>query len=257
MLKQVMLGTAILASASFATYSYFPVPATHTGEAKLVGGFTMQDKWEGVDMAVKGRFVPVEKLEVMLNLPFRVMNRYDGKNDSEKTGVQNLSFGARYQVIPNVAAFIDFEFPTGKDKISDDGFQFYFGGQFSQRFANLDIGTELGISYTTEGKDKVTPPMQLTVAAELDPLLFQNITPYIGAYFKIILNDPKYADHEGVETSGKTGFFPYVGANFKLTEMFSFDLSAKLGFGKDYLSYTCDGNNNTPATFEASFNVKF
>ncbi|MBO7512954.1 MAG: hypothetical protein J6T54_08300 [Fibrobacter sp.] len=257
MLKQIILGTAMLASASFATYSYFPVPANHSGEAKLVGGFTMQDKWEGVSMALKGRFVPVEKLEVSLALPFRLMNRDDGKNDSHKTGVQNLSLGARYQVIPNVAAFIDFDFPTGKDAISDDGFKFYFGGQFSQKFGNLDIGTELGLSYTTEGKDKKTPPMELSLAAELDPLLFPNITPYIGIGVNIILNDPKYDGHDGVETSGKTGFFPYVGANFKITEMFSFDLSAKLGFGKDYLSYTCEGNTNTPVTFEASLNFSF
>ena len=48
MLKQLMLGTAILATSSFATYSYFPVPANHSGEAKVVGSYTMQDKWEDV-----------------------------------------------------------------------------------------------------------------------------------------------------------------------------------------------------------------
>ena len=256
MLKQLMLGTAILATSSFATYSYFPVPANHSGEAKVVGSYTMQDKWEDVGVAFKGRFVAIENLELSLTLPFTAVSRWDSK-DAKKNGIKNVTFGARYQIIPITAVFLDITFPTGKKEIADDGFSFYFGGQYSSNFGVLEIGTELGLSYTTEGKDKVTPPMQLTLAAELDPKLFASITPYIGASVKIILNDPKYKDHEKVETSGKTGFFPYVGANFKLTQMFSFDLSATLGFGNDYLTYTCDGNNKTPVTFELSFNATF
>lgn len=257
MLKQLLLGTAMLATSSFATYSYFPVPANHSGEAKIVGSYTMQDKWEDVGLALKGRYVPIENLELSLNIPFTLLTHWDGK-DAKKDGVKNVAFGVRYQIIPIVAAFVDFEFPTGKKEVADDGFKFYLGGQYSANFGVMGIGTELGLSFTTEGKDKSQPPMQLTMAAELDPTLFASITPYIGARINIILNDPQYDGHDtAIETSGKTGFFPYVGANFKINQMFSFDLSATLGFGNDYLAYTCDGNNKTPVTFEASFNASF
>ena len=255
MLKKIILGAALLASTSFATYSYFPVPEAMHGDAKLVADFDMQDKYKDLQLTLKGRFVPVQNLELTLSLPYMVFTKWDGE-DTNGDGMKNLSFGARYQVIPTVAAFLDMTFPTGKDEINDDGFGFYFGGQYSQKFGNLDFGSELGLGFNTEGDDKFKGPMQLTIAAELDPIVSPIISPYVGASFKIALGDPKYDGHKNGDTSGDVGFFPYVGANFKITDMFSADLCALFGFGKDYLLHFY-GNKKTPITLEASFNASF
>lgn len=256
MLKKAIVGTALLASASFATFSNFPVPAPMSGEAKIVGDFIIHDKWKGLDLSAKARFVPTQNLELYLKLPFRPISRYDGEND-HKTGMENLTFGARYQIIPTVAAFLDVTFPTGKDKISDDGFGFYFGGQYSQDFGGVALGTEAGLSITTEGDDGKKPPMTLTLNAELDPNVSPVITPYFGVTLDIILSDEKYKGHKAVETSGDVGIAPYVGANFKVNPMLSFDACVTLGLGDDdYLIYT-SGNTKMTVTIEGSVNVAF
>ena len=256
MLKKIIMGAALLASTSFATYSTFPVPAAQSGEARLNADFSMQDKWKGLDLAVKGRFVPVQNLELFLNLPFAVVTRWDG-NDVDQERMKNMTFGARYQIIPNVAGVLDVTVPTGKKAYDDDGVTFYFGGQYSQDFGAVGLGTELGLAITTEGDDKVKPPMELSLNAELDPNVSPVISPYFGATLKVLLNDPKLDGHKAGDTSGDIGVFPYLGATFKINEMLSFDANATFGLGKDYLRYTCGGNDKVSITLEAGIIAKF
>ena len=255
MLKKIIMGAALLASTSFATYSQFPVPDAMKGDAKLVADFDMQDKEKDLQLSLKGRFVPVQNLELSLSLPYKVFTKWDG-HDTNGDGMKNLTFGARYQIIPTIAAFLDMTFPTGKDEINDDGLGFYLGGQYSQNFGSLGLGTEVGLGFNTEGDDKTKGPMQLTLIAELDPSVSPIISPYVGASVKIALGDPKYDGKKSGDTSGDVGFFPYVGANFKITDMFSADLCATFGFGEDYLLdfYL---NKKTPISLTASFNVTF
>jgi len=256
MMKKILMGAAILASSSFATYSQFPVPQVNSGEARIISDFIIHDKWKGLDLTAKGRFVPVQNLEVFLSLPFRVVSRYDGESD-KNTGMENLTFGGRYQIIPTVAAFLDVTFPTGKDKISDDGFGFYFGGQYSQDFGSVSIGTEAGLSITTEGDDDKKPPMGLTLIAELDPKVSQVVSPYVGVTLNILLTDEKLKGHKHVETSGDVGVSPYVGANFRVNPLLSFDACVTFGLGDDdYLIYT-SGNDKMTVTLTAAANFTF
>ncbi|SMG23031.1 hypothetical protein [Fibrobacter sp. UWB13] len=256
MLKKVIVGTALLASASFATFSNFPVPAAMSGDAKIVADFIVHDKWKGLDLSAKARFVPVQNLELYLKLPFRPISRYDGEND-HKTGMENLTTGVRYQVAPMFAAFLDVTFPTGKDKISDDGFNFYFGGQFSKDFGAVGLGTEAGLSITTEGDDRKKGPMSLILNAELDPNVSQVVSPYFGITFDILLNDEKTRGKKSAETSGDVGVAPYVGANFKVNQLLSFDACVTFGLGDDdYLIYT-SGNKKMTVTWEGSVNFSF
>ena len=256
MLKKIILGAALLVSASFATYSTFPVPQAMSGEARITSDFIIHDKWKGMDLAAKGRFVPVQNLELYLKLPFRVLSRYDGKSD-KKTGMKNLTFGARYQIVPMVAAFLDVTFPTGKSKFSDDGFEFYFGGQFSKDFGAVALGTEAGLSITTEGDNHKKPPMSLTLNAELDPNVSEVVSPYFGVTMNIILNDEKYRGHKHVETSGDVGVSPYVGTGIKINQIFSLDFCVTLGLGdEDYLIYTSE-NDKIMVTLSAAFIASF
>jgi len=256
MLKKIIIGAALLASSSFATFSNFPVPDAMKGDAKIVADFIVHDKWKGLDLSAKARFVPVQNLELYLKLPFRPISRYDGKND-KKTGMENLTTGLRYQVAPMFAAFLDVTFPTGKDKISDDGFNYYFGGQFSKDFGAVALGTEAGLSITTEGDNHIKPPMSLVLNAELDPNVSQVISPYVGITFDILLSDEKTRGHKSAETSGDFGIAPYIGANFKVNQLLSFDACVTFGLGDDdYLIYN-SGNTKMTVTWEASVNFSF
>ena len=242
MLKKVIVGAALLASASFATFSNFPVPAAMSGDAKIVADFIVHDKWKGLDLSAKARFVPVQNLELYLKLPFRPISRYDGKND-HKTGMENLTTGVRYQVAPMFAAFLDVTFPTGKEKVSDDGF--------------VGLGTEAGLSITTEGDDRKKGPMSLILNAELDPNVSQVVSPYFGITFDILLNDEKTRGKKSAETSGDVGVAPYVGANFKVNQLLSFDACVTFGLGDDdYLIYTST-NKKMTVTWEGSVNFSF
>lgn len=256
MLKKILMGAAILATSSFATYSQFPVPEAHKGEAKIVGEFSMQDKWKGLDISVKGRFVPAQNLELWLNLPFAVVTRWDGK-DTDDERLKNMTFGGRYQIIPTVAAFLDVTFPTGRKYKDGDDFSFYFGGQYSQDFGAIALGTELGLSLSTEGDDKYRSPMEMTLIAELDPNVSPVVSPYVGLSLKILLSDPKVDGHKSGDTSGDVGIFPYAGANIKLSPMLSLDFNVTIGLGKDYLRYTCEGNDKTSITLGAALVANF
>ena len=250
MLKQILLGAAMLATSSFATFSQFPVPEAHKGDAKLVSDFMMQDKYKNWALTLKGRYVPVQNLELWLGLPYMLKTSYDG-HDTNGDGMKNLTFGGRYQIMPNVAAFLDLTFPTGKKAINDDGIGFNVGVQYSQNFGSIDFGSELGLMFNTEGDDKYKSPMELHLNAEVDPIVSQTISPYIGLDLNIVLGDPKVDGHKAGDTSGNVGVFPYLGANFKINEMFSADLCVIFGFGEDYVG------DKTPITLEASFNASF
>jgi hypothetical protein len=184
------------------------------------------------------------------------MSRYDGKGD-HKTGMKDLTFGGRYQVLPTVAAFLDVTFPTGKTKVSDDVFNFYFGGQFSKDFGAVALGTEAGLSISTEDDHGKKPPMSLSLNAELDPNVSPIVSPYFGVTFDILLNDEKTRGHKTAETSGDVGVAPYVGANVKINQTLSFDLCVTLGLGDDdYLTYKST-NDKMTTTLTASINAKF
>ncbi len=250
MLKKILLGAAMLATSSFATYSQFPVPQANSGEVKVYTDFTMQDKRKAWDLGLKGRFVPVQNLEIWLQLPFTLMTRWGGE-DTKGDGMKNLTFGGRYQITQNVAAFLDMTFPTGKKRINDDGLTFNLGAQYSQNFGTIDLGSELGFIFHTEGSDKFKAAPELHLNVEVDPIVSQTISPYIGLDLYIVVGDPKFDGHKSGDTSGNVGVFPYLGANFKITEIFSADLCAIFGFGKDYVG------DKTPITLEASFNASF
>ena len=99
--------------------------------------------------------------------------------------------------------------------------------------------------------------MVLSLNAELDPNVSPVVTPYFGATMNIILTNPQANGHKDGETSGDVGISPYVGANIKINQMFSFDVSASFTLGDDYLAATCDDNTKTPITLSASFNASF
>ena len=150
MLKKIILGAALLASTSFATYSYFPVPEAMHGDAKLVADFDMQDKYKDLQLTLKGRFVPVQNLELTLSLPYMVFTKWDGEDTNgdgmitadDKTNLEylNIPVLANYYIIPGLAikAGIQPGFLT-KAKHGDL--------DIKENCKKLDISIPLGLSY--------------------------------------------------------------------------------------------------------------
>ena len=264
MFRQILVGLTIFASFCFASYSLYPVPAANSGEIKIAPSFLMVDgvadsKHKQYGIALKTRIVPAANLEFFFSVPFVVASSSyddclesfapydDGLSDPsfycmEKgfyTGAQNLSAGVRFQALPNVALFVDMTAPTGKESISSQVFEFFLGGQYSAKFGPLELGTELGLVYLTENDEKnwaeKQGPMQIAVAFELNYSVIPIVLPYIGGMVNVVLTNPEFRSGAvGPETQGLVGFFPYLGADFIISDLFSVDLKTIFSIGDDY-----------------------
>ncbi|ACX75552.1 hypothetical protein Fisuc_1963 [Fibrobacter succinogenes subsp. succinogenes S85] len=264
MFRQILLGLTIFASFVFASYSLYPVPAANSGEIKIAPSFLMVDgvadsKHKQYGVALKTRIVPATNLELFFSVPFVVASSSydeclealapydDGSRDPsfycmEKgfyTGAQNLSAGVRFQALPNVALFAEMTAPTGKESISSQVFELFLGGQYSTKFGPLELGTELGLVYLTENDEKnwaeKQGPMQIAVAFELNYSVIPIVLPYIGGMVNVVLTNPEFRSGAvGPETQGLVGFFPYLGAGFIISDLFSVDLKTIFSIGDDY-----------------------
>ncbi len=259
MFKKVALAAAIAATASFATYNYFPVLDNHKGQVTIGEADVFQDKSTVGILYVKGRYTVIPNLELGLDIPFVVVNYWDG-DDTEHTGLDNITLMGRYQFMPTMNAFLDFALPTCNDDIcgDDDHFTFHFGAQYSQKFGMIDFGSELGLALETKGKDKATPPWTLNLGLEGDFLVSQMFVPYVGLDLGMLLGKYTNDGEDGDKSyTGKFGIAPFLGANINFNQMFTLGLGLNfLVGGKDYLVVKT-GRDEVKTTFDIHLDINF
>ena len=156
MLKKIILATALVATASFATWDKFPVLPEHKGQAKVgfVYGIPAEDVSTG-DIYAGARFTIIQNLELGTIFKYKMFTDVDGHDGSD--GVFNLPIMARYQFMPVMNGFLDLDLPIGEEAFNRDGLGVHFGVQYSQAFGMVALGTELGFLLETEGDDKSGP----------------------------------------------------------------------------------------------------
>lgn len=237
MLKKIALVAAVAASASFATYNFFPVGNVHTGQAEVGLQYGWTDNSSNFEMMLGGEFVVIDKLELSLfNIGYQFWNDPDdcgekGHPDcSDKDGIKAMTFGARYQVTPILGVALDINLPfSSEDVVSKyDPFGMYAAAQFSMEFIpGLALGSEAGLSYKFEDEN-VTEGLGLTIKAELDYTIASiGLTPWIGAEFDMRISDIKEEYKKGKDKytheygSGDNAFTIWVGAAYKINEMFT------------------------------------
>lgn len=235
MLKKILLATALVATASFATWDKFPVKEAGKGQAKVGMDYGMQGDWSSMDLKAGARFAPIANLEVGTLFGYRMFTHIDG-DDAKLDGVENLPIMVRYQFMPIMNAFLDVDLPIGDEEVSPDGLGLHFGVQYSQGFGMVTLGSELGLAIRTEGDDEVSPPFDLNVGAEADFAVNPMITPYVGLDLDVLLGEYTHDGDElpGSDASGNMGIYPYVGVGIAFNPMFTLDLFAGFGIGEDY-----------------------
>ena len=236
MFKKIALAAALAATASFATWDYFPVQETHKGQAEIHADYLMVDKTSQMALSAGARFTIVQNFEAGLIVPFVLFTHYDGE-DLKRDGLSNLQLMLRYQFMPIMNAFLDVEVPTcNKDLCGDDDpFGFHFGVQFSQKFGIVDFGSELGLALETKGDDKTTPPWDMNLGLEADFVVNDMLTPYVGIDVNMLIG--KYTvdgDNAGESHTGDMGFAPYLGLAININPMFYAGVQAQFCFGDDY-----------------------
>lgn len=239
MIKKIALAAALAASTSFATYNFFPVGNTRTGQFEVGMQYGWTKDTKDLNVVLGAEYVVMDKLELSItNLGYQIFNEADDCDDydacPDNDGFKALTVGARYWFMPMLGAALDINIPlTSKDVTGDyDPFGLYGAIQFSKELApNLTIGSEAGLSYKFKDEE-TTEGLGLKIQAELDfDIPSIGLTPWIGGAFDIRLTDVKSGDDEF--GSGDKAFTLWLGAGYKINPMLSVKANFIMKFADD------------------------
>lgn len=232
MFKKILLVTALVASASFATWDKFPVLDQGKGQVKLGLEYGKNDDWSHFDANVGARYTVIPNLELMLDLPYRFFTHNDG-DDAKADGLLDPAIGVRYWFQPMFGIFLDVDLPLGDDDVGQytayQGWAFHFGGQLSTQIVDkLSIGAELGLKVYTEGDDKFDRGTDLNLGAELD-YDAGAVIPFFGLDFTSRITESEW---DGIKANDDdSGLLLSLGAKFPINPMFSADAKLFAEFG--------------------------
>ncbi|MCQ2054821.1 MAG: transporter [Fibrobacter sp.] len=232
MLKKLFLAIALVATASFATWDYFPVlPA---GQGSVKGGlyYDWDGDWSqaGLDLGV--RFSVIENLEIaLLGWGYQFWSEDDCKGcPNGGDGLRDLTLAGRYQITPTVNGFLDFHLPVGNDDFgknghapSTDEIALYFGAQFSMALPDapgFKFGSEAGLDWGFE-HNGFERGLEIHLGAEADYTIPNTmVTPFLGLQFKLKLFEDEYEAADGKEygqdNSGNNQIQIWLGAAFAI-----------------------------------------
>ena len=233
MLKKIALVAAVAASASFATYTFFPVPEAHKGQVEVGAQYGWTDHSSDMKIIAGAEFSVIQNLAVSVTgLGYQLWAEEDDcdktKTCPDNDGFTGLTLGARYQFMPILIAALDVSIPLTSDDVIGpskyDPFGLYGAIQFTKEFVpNLWFGSEAGISYKFEDEHK-TEGLGLTLQAELDYTIASiGLTPWIGAAMEMRISDVE-EDLPGAKIeygSGDNAFLVWIGAGYDITPMFT------------------------------------
>lgn len=215
MFKKIALALAVVASSSFATYTYFPVGEAGSGQVEVGLAHTWHDDWSVTALRLKGEYV------VMPNLELAVMGI--GYQFGDNDGFRALTLGARYQFMPMLIAAADIALPLNSEDVvgTYDPFGIFAAIQYTQNFMpELALGSELGFSWLFEDED-FEQGLLMKLQAELDYTIASiGLTPWVGFEFDYQLTDSEAAGYD-VDDSGNNEFSFWIGAGYAINAMFS------------------------------------
>lgn len=256
MLKKIALVAAVAASASFATYSYFPVGDAHKGEVEISDSYTWHDHWSMDRINVNAKFNVIQNLEVSLQgIGYQIWNEADDCDDTkscpDNDGIYAMTLGARYQFLPFLIGALDIRLPLTSEDVAGgkyDPFGLYAAIQFTKEFIpNLWFGSELGFDWMFED-EKLEEGVTMTIQAELDYTIAAiGLTPWIGIEFDQQLSMDKLDGHD-IEGTDENQLTFWVGAQYDINQMFAVKVNFAISNGDLY------GDSNT---LKGAFLIRF
>lgn len=255
MIRKIFLASALVASTAFASWDLFPVLGNHKGQAKVASSLKtyeyLHHDYSIFGAAASVRYTVIPKLELALDLPYRIMTEDNGK-DQNMDGLGNIGLSARYQFTSSMNAFTDVFIPVGDDSYNEKGaWGFNVGAQYSVEFSQmLNFGSELGVNFETKGDDHEAPVFAFG-AAELDFRLSPQFTPYIGTNLAVGIGAFKHYSYLSSHGGGEVYIEPYIGGTYDINHNISLDVSAS--FGK-WINADNSPNVTTTASLALLFN---
>ena len=204
MFKKIALAAALIASAAFATWDYYPV--LEAGKGSVAAGlyYDWDHDWSQAGLKIGGRYSLIQGLEVSLQswgYQFWAETDCDGCPNGGD-GLRDLTLGARYEIAPMITVFLDFNLPIGGDEVTSDEIALYGGAQFSMpinEVPGLKFGTEAGIFWGFE-HDNYERGLDIHMGGEIGYTVPDvGVTPFVGLQIKYRLTESESEGGDGKE----------------------------------------------------------
>lgn len=246
MLKKLLAASLICASASFATWDYYPVPQANHGDVKVGWYYDWDGDWSQMGLTVGARYVLIQNLELaLMGWGYQFWNETDCSGCAEGgDGLRDLTLGVRYQLAPEFNVFLDFNLPIGGDEVTSDEIAFYVGGQFSRGFTpDLNFGVEAAIDWGLE-HDDYERGLDIVLGAEVGYSLANvaklPLTPYLGLEFKYRLTDSEWDEYDQ-DDSGENQINIWLGLEYALVDNMALAFELWVRSGSQYIDGDATG----------------
>ena len=265
MFKKIALVAALAASASFATYSFFPVGDANKGEATIGPSYFWHNDWSMMQINANVKYNVIQNLELSLQgLGYQLWSEDEHCDDNgakcpDTDGLLAMTIGARYQFMPMLIAALDVKVPLNAEDVVGkyDPLGFYGAIQFTQELVtNLILGSELGLTFDLEDEN-VSHGLVLTLQAELDYSIASiGLTPWVGLSFNYKLTNDEYDTALGKvkEHSGNNGLTIWVGGQYDINTMLGVKANFIINTGDSMSAY---GGDNKAKGVNGALVVRF
>ena len=202
MFKKIALAAALISSAAFATWDYYPVLEAGKGSAEGGLYYDWYHKWSQAGLKVGGRYSLIQNLELSLQgWGYQFWAEEDCDHCANGgDGLRDLTLGGRYQLTPEVNAFVDLNLPIGGDEVTSDEIAIYGGAQFSMAIKEapgLKFGTEAGMFWGFE-HNHYERGLEVHLGGEVAYTVpNMGLTPFVGIQLKFRLTESTWEQKEG------------------------------------------------------------
>ena len=259
MFKKIAIVAAMAATASFATWDFYPVQEAGKGSIKAGLYYDADDNWSQAGIKIGARYAVIQGLEISFQgLGYQFWGETDcGGCANGGNGLTDMTLGARYEVAPMITAFLDINLPIGTDdydgpgtsRPTNDELSLYLGAQFSlpTGVQGFEFGAEGGIYWGFEHDNHERGlDIHMATEARYEIPTVKGLAPYIGLQLKYRLTESEYEnnhdDHDyGYDDNGTTQLNLWLGAQYAIDPIIT--LKAHLIFrNEDYDGANNDGN---------------
>ena len=222
MFKKIALAAALVSSAAFATWDYYPVLEGGKGSAKGNLYYDWDHDWSQAGLGIGARFSVIQNLEISLqDWGYQFWGEWDCNGCTNGgDGLRDLTIGGRYQFDPMVNAFVDMHLPIGGDEVTNDEISLYLGSQFSMAIneaPGLKFGTEAGLDWGFE-HDKKERGLEIHLGGEIAYTVPNvGVTPFFGLQIKDRLTESTHEEGKkeiGHDDDGDKQINLWLGADY-------------------------------------------
>ena len=247
MIKKLIIGFALLATLSHASWDNLPIQKE--GSVQIAGqiSYMTMDPVSGPMLAAGARFSPLSWLELSAIVPFGIFSTdstHKEIDESNLFGIMNSQFGLKFQLSTGFSLYVDGYLP-GTNYLKQGNFAVDLGMQHSNIFTSVIWSKYIGIMLGDEWINEY-----LHFGTEID-ILFKRFTIYTA--LEIIKGKEAPYNSSTEITSTNFGVIFDIGAKIELSDNVTLDASIEITGGNRHKPKEID----EPTAFSISLFYNF